>query len=409
MTAVIHCYHYQFALEKIMKRILILIADYGFGHHSAANAISESLLETYGQSCVVEIVNPLEDQRAPAFFRNEQADYDRIVQEMPDLYKLGYQVSDSLVGCSFIKSAVTLLLSDLLRNIVREHQPDVIVCTFSIYPAILSAIFNQENHRVPIITVITDMGSVHSLWFYPHTDLSLVPNQFVYDLALEAGLQPQKVKITGIPVHPDLAKGNQDQAAIRLSLGWDLDLFTILAVGSKRVGNLYETIHVLNHSGLPIQLVVISGGDDELYDRFQQTEWHLEAHSYNYVSNMSTLMRAADCVLSKAGGLIVTEALACGLPLLLIHAIPGQETGNVDYVLNGSAGDLVQEPTEVLEVVCHWLENNRALYQVRRQNAQQLGHPQAAEDVAAMVWSVAMGSGEASSVSPMVQPLVQAE
>ena len=55
-----------------MKRILILIADYGFGHHSAANTISEALQETYGGNCVVEIVNALDDKRAPAFLRKEQ-------------------------------------------------------------------------------------------------------------------------------------------------------------------------------------------------------------------------------------------------------------------------------------------------------------------------------------------------
>jgi len=122
-----------------MKHILILIADYGFGHHSAANAISEALQETYGGNCVVEIVNPLDDKRAPAFLRKEQANYNRIVREMPDLYKLGYQVSDSPAASNLIESAVTLLLFTLLRDIVRQHQPDVIVCTYPIYPAILSA------------------------------------------------------------------------------------------------------------------------------------------------------------------------------------------------------------------------------------------------------------------------------
>jgi 1,2-diacylglycerol 3-beta-galactosyltransferase len=379
-----------------MKRVLILMADFGFGHHSAANALSEALKEIYGKKCVVEIVNPLDDKRAPAFLRNEQSDYDRITREMPDLYRLGYKVSDSPVGSNLIESAVTLLLFNLLRVIVSEHHPDVIVCTYSLYPAILSAVFSTEKFRIPIVTVITDMGSVHSLWFYPQTDLCLVPNQLVHDLAIEAGLSPQKVKITGIPVHPDLAKGKQDQTSTRLRLGWNPDLFTILAVGSKRVGNLYETLRGLNHSGLPLQLAVVTGGDDDLYNRFTQTHWHREAHLYNYVANMSTLMRAADCILSKAGGLIVTESLACGLPLILINAIPGQETGNVDYVVEGSAGDLVQDPLEVLEVMCHWLEKEQELYKARSQNARRLGHPQAAYDAARIIWAAAMAPAEVS-------------
>jgi len=370
------------------------MADYGYGHHSAANAISEALQELYAGSCVVEIVNPLDDPRAPAFLRKEQSNYDRIVREMPDLYKLGYRASDSPAASTLIESAVTLLLFTLLRDIVHKHQPDVIVCTYSIYPAILSTIFDIDKHRVPVITVVTDLGAVHNLWFYPKTDLCLVPNQAVSDMAIAAGLAPEKVMITGIPVHPDLAKGDQNQSSIRLSLGWSPDLFTVLAVGGKRVGNLYKTLRVLNHSGLPLQLAIVTGGNNNLYNRFKLTEWHLKAHLYNFVTNMPTLMRAADCVMSKAGGLIVSEALACGLPLLLINALPGQESGNVDYVVEGSAGDVARDPLEALEIMCHWLTKESELYKVRQQNARRLGRPQASYDVARLVWAAAVVPAE---------------
>jgi len=373
-----------------MKRILILTADYGFGHRSAANAISEALQENYGQECEVEIVNVLDDKRVPAFLRNEQVDYDKIVREMPELYKLGYQVSDTKAASNLIEGAVTLIFFNVLRETIHKHQPDVIVCTYPIYPAILSAIFAVDKHSVPVLTVVTDLATVHKLWFNPSVDLCLVPTQTVYDLAINAGLSPSKVKITGIPVHPALAKGKLDQTALRLDLGWRTDLFTVLAVGSKRVENLYDSLRGLNHSGLPLQLAVVAGGDNKLFKRFEETEWHLETHLYNFVSDMATLMRASDCVLGKAGGLTVTEALACDLPLILIDIIPGQETGNADYVVSGQAGDLAQDPIEVLEVMHHWLDKNKELYNQRVRNAYHLGYPQAAYDVAKLAWAAAM-------------------
>jgi 1,2-diacylglycerol 3-beta-galactosyltransferase len=140
---------------------------------------------------------------------------------------------------------------------------------------------------------------------------------------------------------------------------------------------------------LPLQLVVVAGGDDELYQRFQETEWHVETHCYNFVTEMGSFMRAADCILSKAGGLTVSEALACGLPLILVDVIPGQETGNANYVASGNAGVLARDPIEVLETVCHWLENDRRLYHLQAQNARKLGHPQAAYDVADLAWAAA--------------------
>jgi 1,2-diacylglycerol 3-beta-galactosyltransferase len=372
-----------------MKKILILTADYGYGHRSAANAIAKALQETHDQECLVDIVNPLDDPRAPAFFKENQNDYDKMVREMPDLYKLGYQVSESRLVGDLIKGTFTLALFNVLREIIRQKQPDVIVCTYLFYQGILSAIYAIEKRHIPLLTVVTDLETVQSLWFHPIVDQCLVPTQTVYDLAIEAGLPPEKVKITGIPVRPDLLKWNQDQASLRQSLGWRPDLFTVLAVGSKRVENLYDSLRVLNHSGLPVQLVVVAGGDDELYRRFQETEWHVETHCYNYVTEMGTFMRAADCILSKAGGLIVSEALACGLPLILIDVIPGQETGNANHVVAGNAGVLACDPIEVLETVCHWLEMDRRLYRQQAENARRLGHPRAAYDVADLAWAAA--------------------
>lgn len=372
------------------KHVLILMADFGYGHRSTANAIAEALQEIHAGDCVVEIINPLDDDRAPVFMRNDQANYDRLVREMPELYKLGYQVSDTTVASSLIKNTLTLLLFNVLREIVHQHQPDVIVCAYPIYPAILSEIFKLEKRRIPLVTVVTDLGDVHKLWFHPSSDLYLVPTQTVHDLAVAAGLPPEKIRITGIPVHPGLAKGKQDQASLRDNLGWRKDRFTILAVGSKRVENLKDSLRVLNHSGLPLQLAVVAGGDDDLFQSLQEMEWHVDAHLYNFVADMATLMRAADCVLAKAGGLIVTEALACYLPLILVDVIPGQETGNAEFVVNGNAGDLARDPIAVLEVVCHWLEKEQELYKSREKNARQLGRPRAAYDVAGLVWDAAL-------------------
>jgi 1,2-diacylglycerol 3-beta-galactosyltransferase len=376
-------------LEKKMKRILILTADYGYGHRSAANAIAEALQETHGQDCRVDIINPMDDPRAPAFLRDGENGYDKVVREAPELYQLGYRVSESRLAKLLLNSSWTFMLFSILRDLIREKQPDVIVCTYLFYQGILSAVFELEDRHVPLLTVVTDLETLQSLWFHSAADLCVVPTQTAYNLATEAGLPAEKVKIIGIPVRPELLKGDQDRNAIRKSLGWREDLFTVLAIGSKRVGHLYDAVSILNHSGFPLQLVIAAGGDEELYQRFQETEWHVESHVYNYVSEMGTFMQAADCVLGKAGGLTVSESLACGLPLILIDVIPGQETGNANYVVSGDAGVRASDPTEVLEAMCHWLEKDRRHYQRQAQNARRLGRPRAAFDIADLTWTLA--------------------
>jgi len=315
------------------KHILILTADAGFGHRSAANAVAAALQETCGDSCAVEIVNPLDDERIPAWLHRSQADYDRIVREMPDLYRLGYEATDASVPSFVIESALTVMLFEVMRDLVREHRPHAIVTTYPLYQAPLQAVYALSRRHVPALTVVTDLVTVHRLWFHEVADLCLVPTEQVRDLAQEHGLSPQKVQITGIPVNPKMARQHDDRDALRAELGWRTDLTTVLVVGGTRVSHLDDMLRPLNHSGFPLQLAVLAGGDETAYHQLEATQWHAVAHLYGMVRNMPTMMHAADCVMCKAGGLIVTEALACGRPLLLIDVLPGQEAGNAEYVV----------------------------------------------------------------------------
>ncbi len=371
------------------KQILILVADAGFGHRSAAQAIAAALDEMYGSACRVEIINPLEAPRAPALLRNTTSDYDRMVREMPDLYRLGYRASDSAVPGAIMEQALTLMLLGVMRDIIRQYRPSAVVTTYPIYQAPLGAAIAQLKVTIPVVTVVTDLATIHRLWFCEAADLTLVPTEAARELGLQTGLEAAQLRVIGIPVHPHLARPVADRGALRARLGLDPQRRVLLAVGSKRVERLPEVLHVLNHSGLPLQLVVVAGGDDERYARYRATEWHLPTQVINYADNMPELMRAADCILCKAGGLIVSEALACGLPLLLVDVIPGQETGNAAYVVERGAGALCEEPVSALETLCHWLLRDGAELAVRAAAARALGRPRAAHEVAELTYSAA--------------------
>jgi 1,2-diacylglycerol 3-beta-galactosyltransferase len=126
---------------------------------------------------------------------------------------------------------------------------------------------------------------------------------------------------------------------------------------------------------------LVAGGNEKLLSTFKNTNWNHPVKIYDFVENMPEMMRAADIILCKAGGLIVTEALASGLPLMLIHFLPGQETGNVEFVVDNQAGALCQKPIEALETLYNWLKNDRKLLQQTAKNAQKIGRPDAAFEI----------------------------
>lgn len=368
------------------KRILILYADAGFGHRSAALAIKSALEELYGQYCTLDIVNVLEDDRAPAILRDSQSDYDNLVRNMPELYKIGYEASDASFPSTLLESALILMLYDVMKDLVKRYQPDAIVSTYPLYMAPLDAVFTIEQSSLPIIEVITDLVSVHRLWFNIGVDLCLVPTPEVNNLAVQYGIPENKVILNGIPISPKITNETRSKRDLRLVLGIDPDKYTFLLAGSKRLEGAPEILAGLNHSGLPIQLILVAGGDGDVYQKYEQEEWHVPVKMYNYIDFMPMLMHASDAIICKAGGLTVSESLGCGLPMLLMNVLPGQETGNANYVIQNQAGSLVKDPLSLLETCSHWLQNDGELLKATALNAQRIGHPRAAYQAAEQIW-----------------------
>jgi len=376
-------------LNNRPRRILILTADAGFGHRSAALAIEEALRELYGDQAQIFVINPLDDKRAPMLLRESQSDYDKIVRNIPELYRLSYEVSDATIPSAVVEGALTVMLYELLEDIVQQIKPDAIVTTYPLYQAPLTAYFTISRNYIPFITVVTDLATVHRIWFNEHVDQLVVPTETVKKLALDYGFEKESITITGIPVHPRISRETRSKDQIRESLGWQKDITTILAVGSKRVEGMMDALNVVNHFGFPLQLAVVAGKDDETYQALQEIEWHIPVQIYNYVDNMPLLMRASDAIICKAGGLITTESLASGLPMIFIDLIPGQETGNAEYVVSNGAGDMARKPFDVLNVLKHLTMNDKQLLKERSANAHQLGKPTAAYEVARLAYQAA--------------------
>lgn len=376
-------------MGKETQHFLILTADVGYGHRSAANAVAAALEEHYQSRCTVEVVNPLDDKRAPSFLRSIQTDYDKLVRRMPDLYKLEYQVTDEPLPSYIVDRGLMVLLFDVLQTTLKQREPDTVIVTNPMFNAPLNAVIALNRWPIPFMTVITDLTNVHRQWFVDGTEMLLLPTQEVYEQARGLGFPDERLAVTGIPVKPEIAHETRPPQAIREEFGWRNDLTTVLAVGSRRVKNLERILHVLNHSGLPIQLVLVAGGDETRYEHFHNIDWHVQTYCYDFVDQIPAFMRAADVLVTKAGGLIVSEALASGLPMLLVDITPGQEEGNADYVAKNGAGEIALDPVIALETLFHWLVGDQSLLAERAENARVLGRPGAAFEAANLAWQIA--------------------
>lgn len=385
------------------KKILILTGDAGMGHRSAANALQQALLQKYDQDCQVEIINPLDHPKTPGFVRETETDYDKIVKFIPDLYQIGYEVSDAAVPSTLIEAGYTVVLFEALRDILADTTPDMVITTYPLYQAPLKAVLELNKIDIPLITVITDLVTVHHIWFNHHVTLTTVPTEVVREKALEAGMKPGQLMLTGIPVNPKIAAlQDSPKTEVRKTLGWDPNQTTVLVTGSPRITKLQDTLSVIDQCLMPFQTKITTGGDDVLYKDLQPVNWQHPTKIYNFIENMPAMMRAADLIVCKAGGLIVTESLASGLPLLLIHALPGQEIGNADYIVEHDAGAFCKTPEEILRTLADWLGGSQTRLEQVSENASRLGNKNAAFQIADKAWSV-LNEYQPKQFTPLLQ------
>ncbi|NSW53858.1 MAG: glycosyltransferase [Anaerolineae bacterium] len=368
------------------KKLVILTADAGFGHRIAANAVQAAVKEKYGDQLDAPIINLLDSPQTPKILRDSQNDYDKLVRRAPELYQIGYEASDDSITTAIGEGALSVALFNATAQMIETHQPDAILSTYPLYSAALHSVFESKGIRIPTLLVITDLVTVHQIWYNRHIDTCLVPTEQVAAQAEKAGIPRSRIHLTGIPVNPQLSQIPDNRTILRKALGWKMNRTTFLAVGSKRVKQLLPVLNVINHYGGRLQLAVVCGRDEALYQELQQMEWHIPVFLYQFVENMAPLLHAADAIICKAGGLITTEALACGLPMLIVEAIPGQEEGNARYVTENGAGAFVQTPLAALEVVHHWLMKNRKRLKRIREKATALGHAEAAYTIADLCW-----------------------
>lgn len=365
-----------------MKRVLILTVDTGLGHRRAAEAVQVALDESHGGDCETLVANPVDYPDVPSIIKRIEDGYDSIVTDEPTFYALTYHAIGTPIVAGLVQTVSAALLNDAVADLITMYHPDSLVTTHPAFTQPVLNVFEKTSHSVPFCVVVTDLVDVHPLWFHPGVDCTFVPTGAVYRQALDNKISKERIRLTGLPVHPDFARETREPDAIRAALGWELETTTALIVGSVRSRQINDIANLLDRSGLPLQLIIVCGDDEETKRQLDSQQWRGSVFVYGLVHTMAEMMHAADFVISKGGGLIVSESLACGRPLVLYEALPGQEVGNVRYVVGSGAGEWSPGPISVLATTYAWLMNGREKLRTRQAAAQRIGKPRAAHEIA---------------------------
>ncbi|MGD0474842.1 MAG: glycosyltransferase [Candidatus Velthaea sp.] len=350
------------------KRVLFLISDTGGGHRAGSQAIGAALDEIDGETryewriddIATHCTFPL-SQLGPA--------YSAALRFAPPIYGALFHATNGRRRYRTIVRFCEPLYRERLRDSFLMYRPDVIV---SVHPllnhAALRARADAGLLRVPLITVITDLGRVHEGWLLPEADLTVVPAREVYQRALERGVPPERLRLLGHPVHPKFEDVSETKAEIRKGLGLPSDRpIALLMAGGEGGGKLLPTTLALAKSRLPFHLVVVTGRNAALKAKLEELAPQLPTPMtvLGFRNDVPELMRASDLLVTKAGPGAIAEASIAEVPVVVYDFVPGQERGNLDYVRTNGIGVVALTAAEVVASVTRIVHNQERLVAMR--------------------------------------------
>ena len=361
--------------------ILFLSASYGSGHNAAGAAIAEALSELR-PGLRVEAMDYFGRFVGPITRALVTLSFVQSIRHAPGLYRSFYWRTAELPLGSTAHRRLHRVGQDGFARFCGQMAYRAIVCLHNTPAGAVSELRAAGAEPRPVAVVVTD-HAVHSQWMHPGADVTLVPSESVREGFIARGLAAERVRHTGIPVRRAFAEPG-DRDAARREFGLEPSRPVVL-VGPEAFGatrGAREAFAVL--SALPAAQVVFLGGTGAraVGVRERLAGRHADRmRAIGHTDAMHRLMGAADLMVTKAGGITVSEALACGLPLLLHRPLPGHEEWNVRYVTEGGAGVLSSGARELAEHLRGLLGAPDRL-RAMSERARALGQPDAARRAA---------------------------
>lgn len=336
---------------EIQRKSLILSVGYGEGHHAAAHALCEELLCRGWRSRVVDICK----EATPFAFHITQKYYQLCVRRLPWLWGITYAQTETPDWGETVRIPVVSRSLHYLRQLLEEENPDIIFCTYPLFAYMLDALKKMGMKVGPYVVVVTDALEISRPWMKTKAPMVCVPDEKSRQIVLDRyGLEPSHVLSTDFPVK----RAFQGEATRTSPSFQDFKIVYGAYAPTRRVCRDIRAIL----SAIPGSKITVIAGNRKLrLERYLYQE--LQGARLTIVertSEMHTLFLDSHLYIGKAGAATMFEAYAARIPIVVNYALPGQEQGNLQLLLDDGAGCFVESTQELIATLDAMLGNDAA-------------------------------------------------
>jgi len=338
-------------------KILIISSDTGGGHRSAAVAIVEGVERFWqGESAAVRVMKAIEESHQ---ITNKLVGvYNWLLRNKQGWMKYLYWAVNKFRPETrefFHKRCV-----GFIKNSFEKWCPHVVVSVHPLTQHIVGRILRELNmvSQIPLVTVVTDpCYGFWRGWACDDVSLYLVANDEARRQLVDYGVDPEKIKISGLPLHPKFQEVDDAAAQkARSAFGLDPEKFTVFVnAGWIGGGNIPAIFKELVRGELDVQAIFLAGKNEDLRLHAEKLAESAKfpVKVIGYSDEIEKLMQSANVMVSKLGGLTTFEALACRLPIIGDATTPPmpQEAGTLELIRSRGAGIMLEKASDIVPTI----------------------------------------------------------
>lgn len=308
------------------RKVIIFTASTGYGHNQVAIAMKNELIT---KGCDVDIIEPFKEVSKSLDILLSDG-YRVLATKMPKVYGRIYHMSNKRFLGKPVEVFSVKVIEDKLEEIVADNQPDLVISTHPLIVKAMCSLKRRYRYIGPFISIITDYMP-HKSYISSLVDAYIVGSQYTKNKVIDKGISEDRVFVHGIPINRSFKECE--------NLMDKSERFTVLLMGgSMGVSGIKKVFKELLSLNTPIKLIVVCGNNKTLKkaleERLINSETEVDVTILGFTNTISQLMEISDVIITKPGGLTVTEAFAKNIPMIIPFLIPGQEEENAEMLLN---------------------------------------------------------------------------